>query len=252
MTYPILEFDPTVEAMIEPGRMIRPRDVPEHCVLCYFKEVIEKVAAEHDAKVAVDNRWEDGPHPIYEISYQGRRLAFTFPGIGSAFASGLLEESIAFGCRKFIVCGGCGVLEKDIAVGNLIVVSAAVRDEGASYHYLPPGREVLAHPAGVAALEHALARRGLPYRIGKTWTTDAPYRETGPRIAARREEGCCTVEMEASGLMAVAQYRGVILGQVLYGGDDLSGEAWDHRGWQSRVEVRESLFWLAAQACLEL
>jgi hypothetical protein len=58
--------------------------------------------------------------------------------------------------------------------------------------------------------------------------------------------------MEASALMAVAQLRNVILGQVLYGGDDLSGDEWDHRDWQSRSDVRENLFWLAAEACLAL
>jgi uridine phosphorylase len=137
-------------------------------------------------------------------------------------------------------------------VGHLVVLAAALRDEGASYHYLPAGREVLAHPAGVQALENVLSRQGLPYLVGKTWTTDAPYRETPPKIAARRAEGCRVVEMEAAGLMAVAQFRGVTLGQVVYGGDDLSGADWDHRGWQSKREVREGLFWTAAQACLEL
>jgi len=71
-------------------------------------------------------------------------------------------------------------------------------------------------------------------------------------IDARRAEGCLTVEMEAASLLAVAQFRQVSLGQILYAGDDLSGEAWDNRGWQSRKEVRESLFWLAADACLEM
>jgi uridine phosphorylase len=144
------------------------------------------------------------------------------------------------------------VLQKEIAVGNLVIVSSAVRDEGASYHYLPPGREVTAHPAGVAVLQSVLKRQGLPYLIGKTWTTDAPYRETIAKISARKQEGCLVVEMEAAGLMAVSQYRGVILGQVLYGGDDLSGKDWDQRGWQSRMDVRERLFWLAIEACLEL
>jgi hypothetical protein len=58
--------------------------------------------------------------------------------------------------------------------------------------------------------------------------------------------------MEAASLMAVAEYREAVLGQVLYGGDDLSGGEWDHRGWQSRKEVRESLFWLSVEACLVL
>jgi uridine phosphorylase len=251
-TYPIFEFDPTPEAMIEPSRTIRARDVPEHCVLCFFGDVIAKTVSAHNARIIVPNRWEDGPHPLYEMEYQGRRVAFYHPGIGSALAASLLEETIAFGCRKFIVCGGCGVLQKEIAVGNLVVVSGAVRDEGASYHYLPPAREVIAHPAGVAALQGVLTCQGLPFLTGKTWTTDAPYRETPAKVAARRAEGCLVVEMEAAGLMAVAQFRGAVLGQVLYGGDDLSGETWDHRGWQSRTEVRESLFWLAVEACLEL
>jgi uridine phosphorylase len=164
----------------------------------------------------------------------------------------LLEEAIAFGCRKFIACGGCGALDKEIVVGHLVVVSGAVRDEGVSYHYLKPGREVRANEAAVEALAKTLNAHGLPYRVGKTWTTDAPYRETPIKIARRREEGCVTVEMEAAGLIAVAQFRGVVFGQVLYGGDDLSGVEWDHRDWHSRKAIRERLFWLSVEACLNL
>jgi len=250
MNYPILEHDATRQAFIEPSKVNPPRDVPEHCVICFFREVIDKVIAEHNAKVVVENHWEDGPHPVYEIEYQKQRLAFFHPGIGAPLAAGLLEEVIAFGCRKFMACGGCGVLEKDIQVGNLIVVRGAIRDEGLSYHYLPPGREVLANETAVDGLVKTLEKRGVPFRLGKTWTTDAPYRETAQKIARRREDGCVTVEMESAGLMAVAQFREVILGQVLYGGDDLSGAEWDNRAWQSRDKIRESLFWLCAEACL--
>jgi uridine phosphorylase len=252
MTYPILEFDSTPEAFIEPSKIIRARDLPEHCVICFFREVIDKVIAENNAKVMVENHWEDGPHHIYEISYRNQRLAFFHPGVGAPLAAGLLEEAIAFGCRKFVACGGCGVLEKDIAVGHLIVVSGAVRDEGVSYHYLPPDREVTANASAVSALVNVLNNRGIPYRVGKTWTTDAPYRETLNKIAMRKEEGCLTVEMESAALIAVAQFRNVILGQALYGGDDLSGIEWDKRNWQSRSDIRENLFWLSSDACLTL
>ena len=252
MSYPILEFDSTPEAFIEPSKIIRARDLPEHCVICFFREVIDKVIVEHNAKVVVENKWEDGPHCVYEISYHNQRLAFFHPGVGAPIAAGLLEEAIAFGCRKFIACGGCGVLEKNIAVGHLIVVSSAIRDEGVSYHYLPPDREVVANENGINALVKTLESRGIPYRVGKTWTTDAPYRETANKIARRREEGCLTVEMESAALMAVAQFRKVIFGQALYGGDDLSGIEWDNRQWQSRSDIRESLFWLCADACLNL
>ncbi len=250
--YPILEFDPAPEALIEPSRVVHRKDVPERCVICFFSEALEKVVREQHARMLVTNRWEDGPHPVYEIDYQGARLAFFHPGIGSAMSASLLEEAIARGSRKFIACGGCGVLEPGIALGHLVIVTAAVRDEGASYHYLPPSREVQAQPEGVRALETVLTRQGLPYRLGKTWTTDAPYRETAHKIAARRQEGCSVVEMEAAGMMAVAQFRRVMFGQVLYGGDDLTGEAWDERDWQAKTDIREALFWLSAQACLEL
>jgi uridine phosphorylase len=252
MTYPILEHDDTRQALIEPSRVIKPRDVPEHCVICFFSEVIDKIVAEHGARLLVKNTWEDGPHPVYEIAFQNQRLAFFHPGIGAPLAAALLEDAIALGCRKFIACGGCGVLEPDMAVGHLVVVSAAIRDEGVSYHYLPPGREVAADAAGVQVLAETLRRRGLPFRLGKTWTTDAPYRETPNKIAQRKADGCLTVEMESAGLMAVAQFRGAALGQVLYGGDDLSGAEWDERGWRSKLDVRESLFWLCVEACLAL
>lgn len=250
--YPILEFDPHSQAMIEPGKVIKPRDVPNHCVICFFQDVIERVVKEHRAQVIVPNRWEDGPHPLYEINYQGQRLAFFHPGVGAPLAAGLLEEVIAYGCRKFIVCGGCGVLDRDLAVGHLIIVDSAIRDEGTSYHYLPAGREVSANPLAIAALREALESLGLPYRVGKTWTTDAPYRETISKIQQRRAEGCLAVEMEAAALLAVAEFRKVLLGQVLYAGDDLSGTTWAARAWQSRAEIRYQLFWLAVQACLQL
>lgn len=253
LPYPILEFDPEREAIIEPARCVHPVvDPPEHLIICFFKEVVEKVVAEHQARIIFRNSWEDGPHPIYETEYKGKRLAFLHSSVGAPAATGLLEEAIACGFRKFIVCGGCGVLQKDIAVGNLIVISSAVRDEGTSYHYLPPEREVCANDAGIRALQAALNEQGVPYRLGKTWTTDAPYRETRRKASDRRAEGCIVVEMECAGLIAVAQFRGAILGQIVYGGDDLSGVEWDQRAWHSRKEIREGLFWLAADACLRL
>ncbi len=250
MSFPICEFDPTQSAIIEPSTIIKPRNVPEHCVICFFKEVNDEIVSEHNASILVDNRWEDGPHPVYEVSHKDQRLAFFHPGVGAPLSAGLLEEVIALGCKKFIACGGCGVLISDIAVGNLIVVSSAVRDEGVSYHYLPPAREIVANESAVNALVETLRNHGVAYRLGKTWTTDAPYRETLNKTSARKKEGCLTVEMESAGMMAVAQFRGVIFGQVLYGGDDLSGQEWDQRAWQTRDEIRKNLFWLCADACL--
>jgi hypothetical protein len=58
--------------------------------------------------------------------------------------------------------------------------------------------------------------------------------------------------MEAAAFFAVAAFRTVAFGQILYAGDDLSGDAWDQRGWNEHAEGRELLFRLAAEAVLEL
>jgi len=249
---PILEYDGAREAILEPSRVVDPIDAPEHCVICFFAEVIESLVENHAAKVLAHSISQIGQHPLYEIDYQGRRLAFFHPGIGAPLAIGLLEKVIARGCRKFIVCGGCGVLDRSVAVGHLLVPAAALRDEGVSYHYLPPAREVAMNPAALAAIEKVLQRHGLDYLRTKTWTTDAIYRETREKAAAYRAEGCLAVEMEAAAFFAVAQFREVLLGQILYGGDAVLQEAWDGRSWSSRAEIRQNLFWLAAEAALEL
>jgi len=97
-----------------------------------------------------------------------------------------------------------------------------------------------------------LGARGLAYRVGRSWTTDAIFRETREKVRLRREEGCLIVEMEAAAFFAVARFRGATLGQVVYGGDDVSGDAHDHRDWEKLADAREQLFWVAAEACLRL
>jgi uridine phosphorylase len=250
--FPILEFDPNRDAVIEPAREIGPMDVPEHCVICFFQEVIGGLRDEGTARLVTDLKSELGLHPLYEINVEGRRLGILHPGIGAPLAAALLEEVIALGCRKFIACGSCGVLDREIAVGHVIVPTEAVRDEGTSYHYLPPSRTVAADADAVAAVVQALQERGIEYLRAKAWTTDAFYRETPDKVRRRREEGCLVVEMEAAAFFAVARFRGVPFAQLLYGGDDVSGEAWDPRRWNARRSAREGLFWLAAEACLKL
>lgn len=250
--YPILEFDPSTDAVIEPARVIEAIDAPEHCVFCFFRDVIQQLVKEGRAHQIAMHGSEVGEHPLYEIDLNGKRLAVMHPGVGAPFAAALLEEVIARGCRKFAACGGAGVLDRDICVGHIVVPSSAVRDEGTSYHYLPPTREVAASLEGIAAIEQVLTKHNCDYVVGKTWTTDAFYRETPAKVQLRREEGCLTVEMEAAAFFAVAQFRNVPFAQMLYAGDDVSGADWDSRRWQERDSVRESLFWLAAEACLLL
>jgi uridine phosphorylase len=249
--FPIIEHDPTVPAIIEPRRVYKAIDVPKHCVLCFFQDVIDELVRNGAREIHVE-RWETGGHPVYEMDFNGRRLAVLHPRVGAPISAAMLELMIALGARKFIACGGAGVLDSKIAVGHIVVPSAAVRDEGTSYHYIAPSREVAPHPRALAAIEKTLRRNGIDYIVAKTWTTDGILRETRARMLARRREGCLTVEMEAAAFFAVAQFRRVQFGQILYGGDDCSGATWDSRHWQSRKEVRRRVFDLAAMACVRM
>lgn len=254
---PILEFDPSPLAMIEPSAHFCAAtrtevDMPERAVLCFFAEVVERVAEQEGARRVVSLVSEHGRHAVWELEREGERVAFLQPGVGAPLAGVFFEEVIDYGVRAAVACGGAGALVPDLALGHPVVVSGALRDEGTSFHYLPPSRTVEADPAVVAAIEATLAGAGVPFTVGRTWTTDAPYRETAARVAARRREGCVTVEMEAAALLAVARWRSVRFGQLVYAADALHGEEWDHRDWTGAVDARERLFWLAVAASLAI
>jgi uridine phosphorylase len=248
--YPILEFDPAGKAVLEPSEHIGKMDIPERCVICFFQDVLTGLLEAGKITQVDESRSEMALHPIFVLN--DKPVAVFHPGVGAPLAVGLLEETIARGCNKFIVCGGCGVLDKEIAVGHLIVPTSAVRDEGTSYHYQEPGREAEPHPAAVEAIRKVLDAHAVPYLSGKTWTTDAFYRETTKKVTDRKAEGCLAVEMEAAALFAAARFRGVILGQIIYGGDVVIPGEWDGRGWAHRTSTREDLFWLAVEAVLEI
>jgi uridine phosphorylase len=250
--YPILEFDPSPEAVIEPAKVLKHQDLPEHCVLCFFYDVMDALELREDTEPLKPLKSEMGEHVVYGLTVGGHRVAVCHSGVGAPLAGAMLEELIARGGRKFIACGGAGVLHKEIVSHHLVVPVSAVRDEGTSYHYLPPAREVAAHPLAVQAIEAVLQMHHGPYLTGKTWTTDAIYRETPKKVELRRSEGCLTVEMEAAAFFAIAQFRQVMFGQILYAGDDVSGIEWDPRDFFKRGPIREQVFWLAVEACLRL
>ena len=121
--------------------------------------------------------------------------------------------------------------------------TAAVRDEGLSYHYLPPAEEIALDPACVAACRDALDSLGFPFVEGKTWTTDAFFRETRGKVQRRKEQGCLCVEMECASLAAVARFREVPFAQFFWSADNLDAEEWDARDLsQQGASVSEKCF----------
>ena len=250
--YPILEFDNTKIARIEPSFSHKKTEGYEYCVITFFREVLDAMEKEGRIRVVKFLDCETMDVPIYEMEYMGKKVHLSLGYVGAAGSAAFLEELIAFGFNKFIVCGGAGVLRKDISVGHLIIPISAIRDEGVSYHYLAPTREIECNPGVVGKIEEDFNKYKIDYIKAKTWTTDSFYRETEKKIELRKSEGCVTVEMETAAFFAVARFRNVKLGQILYGGDDLSGVAWDSRKWHNRGDIRKNLVDISIRICTSL
>ena len=165
--------------------------------------------------------------PVYWVHWQEHDIGLFHSLLGGAGTVCLMEQLIARGAKKILLYGNCGVLNKEITAGHLVLPTAAYRDEGTSYHYLPISDYVK------IPTHHRLAEimdeLHLPYVTGKVWTTDAFYRETRSNMEKRKADGCIAVDMECASAMAMGQFRGVPVYQFFYADDCLDGDKWDPR-----------------------
>lgn len=244
---PILEFDPDRSALIDPRSEPPIVGAPAAGVACFFPQLIDELSTTGRNLGHLPSMGD-----LWQIEFEGQRLAVFYPGQGASLAAVTVERVLAAGVEGIVACGGAGAVVTDLALGAVIIVDSAVRDEGTSYHYVAPSREVSASPTVVGVLQDVAEATALPYTVGKTWTTDGFFRETPGKIQRRRQEGCIVVEAEAAALLAVGQFRGVPIGHYLIAGDDVSGAAWDDRGWRTARDAHRAVFELAARAALQL
>lgn len=164
------------------------------------------------------------PYPVYR--FKGTNIGLFKTTVGAPIASGLMEEvCYVYSCSKVVLFGSCGALDKSLAAKSLVIPTAAYRDEGVSYHYLEPNDYIdIANHQKVREIFQEL---NVNYAVGKTWTTDAFYRETEEEIALRKKEGCIVVEMEIAACQAVALTAGIEFFAFLYTADNLDASSWD-------------------------
>ncbi|AIO18578.1 Purine nucleoside phosphorylase DeoD-type [Candidatus Izimaplasma bacterium HR1] len=238
---PLLDFD-SKRAMIEPSEQIKELpEMPKKVVLTFFKKEVDRLYEDCKTTKVHTLRSEMGEHVVYK--FMNEDVALFALGVGAPLAAGLFEELIALGGRQFLCCCGAGVLiKKDL--GCLVLPNEGVRDEGTSFHYVEPSRTIKANKNTHEKVKNIMTEMRIDYIVGKTWTTDAFYRETKQKVNQRLYEGCLTVEMEFTALCAVAQYRNVEFAEILYCGDDLSREVWDGREWREQELMRKDLIFL--------
>jgi uridine phosphorylase len=153
-------------------------------------------------------------------------LTLSGPMVGAPQAVMVMEKLIALGATRIWVVGWCGSLQPDVKIGDLVIPTAAHSEEGTSTHYPVPGRRPESDARLNGRLQDALRTKGLPFRTGEVWTTDAPYRETLDKVKRYQRLGVLAVEMEMSALMTVALFRSVSVAALLVVSDELFDLKW--------------------------
>ena len=231
------EFDENRVAVINPEDIRKKLDnMPKTCLMLFSSSAIKIFLEnyEHEAISAVKNA--TGTFTIYKINVEGRDLAVMHAALGAPAVVANTEEVISLGARNILAVGCCGCLVEDLEDQAILIPTAAFRDEGTSYHYAPPSDETIINPKMVEIVETFMNEKGISFTKGKTWTTDAIYRETRDKMNRRVAAGAITVDMECSALNVLAEFRGVNFAQFFYAADNLAKEEYDPRSLITTVE----------------
>lgn len=232
---PILEFDDNPRAVIMPTHEDLDLNLPTRCVYAFLEEEIERYANSVGAEKVGEFVSATKTYPVYVMEYQGEEICLAQAPVGSAAAAQFLDWLIGYGVKQIISTGTCGVLV-DMPENVFLIPTRALRDEGASYHYVAPSRYIEVDRRALTAIETVLRQASIPYQEVMTWSTDGFYRETPDKVAYRIEEGCRVVEMECASLAAVAQLRDAVWGLLLFTADSLADlENYDQRDWGSEA-----------------
>ena len=230
-------FDDKSEALITPEKFYGTHErIADICIVTFSHSVHDKVLKTYRCKKIANSGTANGKIPVYLIEEEN--VLFYLSPIGSAVAGTILDEVRCLtGAFKFIFFGSCGMLDENKCSGKIIIPTEAYRDEGFSYHFEKPADYIEISKS--SELVKVLNDLQIENISGKTWTTDAIYRETVNNKNMRKAEGCICVEMECAGLQAICNFRGLDLYQFFFGGDLLGDINWS-RGKLGTNEEKSS------------
>lgn len=236
----IHSYDPDRTAAINPEDVhhLRERQL-DVCIINFSYKIMNYLLEQELLELVEEEAIHYVSVHINVYAFKGTDIGVVQTQVGAPFTAGMIEDmATKFGSRKFILFGSCGGLDKNLTYGKLIVPTHAYRDEGVSYHYLPAGDYV--ELPGHETVGTVFDRLHIPYVKGRTWTTDAFFRETRRNMERRKSEGCIAVEMEVSACQAVCDFRSYEFYAFLYSADNLDHAAWD-QGILSTISIDERL-----------
>ena len=200
-------------------------EVPPVCILEFDGDLTDWLVQQGMAKPFPS--WACFHTSMFEMEIEGMACGIIARTIGGPYAVLIAEQLQAAGAKIIIGLTSAGRLASDLPLPCLVVATSAIRDEGTSYHYLPPGREVVCPTQITSLLQQELQATGCTTRSGQVWTTDAPYRETPAQLEKWASAGALAVEMQAASLFAFGVARQASVACVA-----MVSNAIDHRGEQ--------------------
>jgi len=206
-------------------RQIPAENVPAVCILEFDGDLTDWLVREGLAKPL--DAWACFHTSMFALDLEGMTCGMIARSIGGPYAVLVAEQLQAAGARLIIGLTSAGRVSPELPLPCLVVATSAIRDEGTSYHYLPPSQEVVCSSQVVPLLEQELIATGWAVRSGRVWTTDAPYRESKAQLEKWSKEGVLAVEMQAASLFAFGSARQVSVASIA-----MVSNAVDHSGKQ--------------------
>lgn len=190
-------------------------DCAENVILLPFgrRSFLEALVSAYDAELVPLDETTD------RIVYRLGALTLVYSGMGGPAAANALEMIEANGGRRVVVFGACGGTDPKVAVGDLVVVSGAVRGEGTSRYYAPMEFPAVFNPLLTARLHEAAGRGETGHHLGVVYTTDAGYRQ-GPEIYETHKGMVIAVESECAAAAVVGARLGLEMGALLFCSDN--------------------------------
>jgi uridine phosphorylase len=179
--------------------------VPPVCLLDPDGDIVRHLR--RAGRAEIHPHWPGYHTTLYEVALEGRTIGLIGCAVGASFAVLVAEQLFAAGCDLLLSVTSAGQIVPQGEPPYFVLIEEALRDEGTSHHYQPPSSYAALGSSLHHRLQGSFSEVPVPVRSGRSWTTDAPYRETETAIAAAREEGIMAVEMEAAALYAFAEAR---------------------------------------------
>jgi uridine phosphorylase len=220
----------TAEALVSAVRSergITTQPIPEVCVLEFDGDLTDALVA--NGIVTRCAAWACFHTTMFSLQVDGVSFGLIPRTIGGPYAVLVAEQLRASGVKVILGLTSAGRVNPELQIPGIVIATAAVRDEGTSFHYLPAAGVVEGHRPLAMVLAAELQRLSLPVTTGTVWTTDAPYRETESQLAEHGAAGISAVEMQAASLFAFGAARNVPVGIVAHvtNAIDHSGQPFD-------------------------